>query len=204
MKTEPIYDVFLSYAALDSGDASAVRRILESAGLAVFSTEDLPAGERYSDKTREALTLSTALVVIVTGRVRNSDNVLLEIGAASAGGLPVIPVLSGISADQLPVYLKHYVPVAIANSNQLVERVKSLATPFSEDELETLNSVYQAVGVPADRLATEPLQLLKFTRKFKSATRSDRSDVRILQELLRRRKQGKLPRLARRDPKGAA
>ena len=204
MKTERIYDVFLSYAPSDSGDASAVRRILESAGMAVFSPYDVAPGDRYGDKTRDALTLSTAVVVIVTGGARNSDNVLLEIGAASAGGLPVIPVLSGISADQLPVYLKHYVPVPIADSNALVERIKSLATPFSEDELEALNSIYQTVGVPADRLATEPLELLKFTRKFKSATRNDRSDMRILQELLRRRKQGKLPRLARRDPKGAA
>ena len=67
MKTEPIYDVFLSYSAFDAGDASAIRRILESAGLAVFSPYDVAPGDRYGDRTRDALTLSTAVVVIVTG-----------------------------------------------------------------------------------------------------------------------------------------
>jgi hypothetical protein len=59
-----------------------------------------------------------------------------------------------------------------------------------------LTDVYKDIGVSVDRLITEPSAIDQLAEEFASRTRHEFVPSRLVRELLRIRKAGKLPKLA--------
>jgi hypothetical protein len=62
-----------------------------------------------------------------------------------------------------------------------------------------LAEIYSDIDVPADRLSQSPRELQELVNRFNAGTKRQLSGSRILSELLRMRKQSKLPRLGTRS-----
>ncbi len=72
--------------------------------------------------------------------------------------------------------------------------IKSSGKELSEDDRSLLATLYAQIGVSVDQLALDPTHLGDMVNRFISETGKTVSGERLLSELLRMRKQGKLPK----------
>ena len=87
------HDLFISYAAVDSGIADAICAALETAGTRCWiAPRDVPAGGLYAATIAEAIHAARALVVVYSAAADDSAQVARELDIAVANGLPVLPV----------------------------------------------------------------------------------------------------------------
>jgi hypothetical protein len=189
-----ISDVFLAASPRDAGVAEVVRRAFEEAGLAVFSSATIQPSPDFADAIREAIAESWAFVVLLTPSFVNSNNLAVLSGGAWAWDKPIYLLLESVSPKDVPTYLKRYKIVPIAKLADVVESVARIANPLSEREHDLLAGLYTDLGVSPDQLAMQPDALDTLTHDFNEATTSQLSAERVLQEIVRLRKQGKLPR----------
>jgi hypothetical protein len=195
--TRPTYDVFLSHAAIDTGVAKVIRQAFDRAELTTFSFTDEPQPAEPEVAAREAIAECAAFVIILSRASLHAPSVAFELGAASAWNKPVFVLLHGISSNEVPTLLKGTKVRPLSAVDEVVAAVQKSIAPFSDEEFLILLNLYQKAGIPTDQLALEPITLGEITRSFNKAAGSNRTPERLLQELLRRRKQGKLPRLRR-------
>ena len=190
-------DVFLSSAPVDEATTSSVRRELEKAGLIVFADEGEQPDEPLSDAARIGIQESTAFVAVITPTHLRSDRLMLEVGAAWVWATPIYLLLSEVRTDELPTYLGNYPSFPLRTGvARVVEEVRRQAKPLTEEHRQILTAVYQEVGVPVDRLISEPVANADLTIRFTSQSGQRLEPTRLVRELLRLRKVGKLPRLA--------
>jgi hypothetical protein len=187
-------DVFLAASQHDEGVAGVVRRAFEEAGLVVFSPTAMKPGSNFEDALREAIVESWAFVVLLTPSFVNSSTLALEYGGAWVWDKPIYILLESLSPKDVPSYLKRYKAVPIAKLAHVVKAVARSAKPLSERERNLLVSLYADLGVSPDQLAMQPDDLDTLTHDFNEATASPLSAERVLQEIVRLRKQGLLPR----------
>jgi hypothetical protein len=101
------YDVFLSYSALNEGEAIELCKQLEKEGINVyFSKKVLAGGDNFSEEIRQALVRSTELWVLITPESLRSEWVTTEWGAGWALGKRVVPILLRCDVSQLPDRLR--------------------------------------------------------------------------------------------------
>lgn len=199
MNREQTWDVFVSCAAPDRHLANAVASQLVSAGLTVFTDVGAEAGTSLWDRLRDVLVEARAVVVLWTQNSQRSANIALELGMATAWAKPVYLLLEGVSAAELPDFTKSYVVLEKRPVEQLVQDIRQDLKPLSDDQLETLTKVYRRFGEPTDRLVSNPKALDEFARTYRQSTGSNIAGERLTQELLRLRKQGRLPRLGKKE-----
>lgn len=196
-------DVFLAASHHDAGVAEVVRRSFEEAGLAVFSSATKELGSGFWGAVREEIAAARVFVALLTPSFVKSSQLPLELGGAWARELPIYLLLESLSSKEVPSYLKRYAVKAapITKLAEVVASVARRAKPLSAAQREQLAGLYADLGVSSDQLAQQPDALEMLARKFNDAAASRMSAERVLQEVVRLRKQGKLPRLRPRRPR---
>lgn len=191
-----VIDVFLTHAAPDAGMAALVTREFEAAGCGVFAFQSLEPGDDRRDRMVEALVESTAVVVLLTKSSLSSPMVGVEVGAALAWTKPVFVVYDGIAAAEIPAYLREFTVAPLSAVGDVVRQVVAARTPLSERERSHLAKTYEELRVPVDRLLVEPSEWRAFTEAYRRRVKRAVPAKRLVQELVRMRKLGKLPRVA--------
>ncbi len=187
-------DVFLSHSTRDEGLARVIRDSFESAGLRVFWALDPEAGGPFSEASREAILEARAFVVLMTASAIHSQMMLYELGAAWGCDKPIFLLLDGITERELPTPYRSYPKSPMNELPAVVRHVARAAGPMSEQDKTALIHAYAEVGETADNLALHPATLAALASAFHATSSTRYSEYRLLQEIVRLRKQGKLPR----------
>jgi len=196
-RRRPVYDVFLSYPRSMAPEAETIASACQREGLKVFRVSEAPAGERFVRSLWEAMSESRALVALAESGASVAPSVAVEIGAASAWNKPVYLVTSAKGAYDVPAYLQRYKVLTMDQVQDLIESVLAAQKPLDEKQVNALLLSYVEVGLPVDQLLLQPALLDKLVELFVKKTEREVSGERLMQELLRRRKGGGLPRLQR-------
>jgi len=196
--TTPSVAVFLSYAARDSRIAEIVRRELSESGLDVFDPNEVKLrGEDFGDMLRAQLAESDAILVITQPESVVPSSVAFEVGAASAWHKPVYVVTDEPGTLHVPSFLRSHQIFPVTRLDELARTLKNAAEPLSDLEKSALADVYERVGVSVDQLISDPTSLHAFSKEFNDRVERPLSDARLMQQLLRLRKRGELPKMRR-------
>jgi hypothetical protein len=97
------YRVFVSHGWGDRWVAQQIeRRIREDAGAEAFiDAFDIAKGDDFEDRIFGEMRLVRELVVVLTPWSVDRNWVWVEIGAARANGCRIVPVLYGVSLDEI-------------------------------------------------------------------------------------------------------
>jgi hypothetical protein len=191
------YDVFLSSAAADRGVAMVVRRAIEDRGLSVFSADDLQGGAGVEDAIRSAMADARVFVAVLSRLSVNSPTIAIELGAAMAWGKAIYLLLEGIGPAELPSALLRYRSIPLSRLAEALREIERSIEPVTEEQARLLAEVYASISVPTDQLASRPSSLDQLTSRFNQRAGTSYSPERVLQELIRLRKRGGLPKLTR-------
>jgi hypothetical protein len=189
-------DVFISHSLSDVGVAQDVASSLEAAGLTTFYLGQQETGTAdIGDAIWEALSESQALIAIVSPGSATHAMGMVEIGAATAWNKPVFLLIHGPATVQLPFVLQRYPVYPLNRIDEVVGAIRSGFEPLTDVDRGVLAEVYERHAVSADQLSQSASALRDFSLDFNQLTKKQLSGERILTELLRLRKQGRLPRL---------
>jgi hypothetical protein len=191
----PIYDVFLSHTQADVAWATEIERKFMDAGLSVFRLGGSATGESISDSLWDALAESSSFVALVASAGIQAPSFGFEVGAAMAWRKPVYVLFKGARPSTLPAYVEKYGIFPASQVDRVVRLVSRESIPLPEEQQQLLMQAYEALGVPVDRLQSQPANVEKLTRQFNRASKSNKSGERLLREILRLRKQGGWPRV---------
>ncbi len=147
---------------------------------------------------------SDAIVVILDPSRPLPSNTGVEIGAAMARHKPLYVVYARTTPSYatlepnepaIPQFMRHIPSYSIANVDDLVHSIKRGLKSLSDEERTILASVYSDLKVPSDQLLQEPAAIDELALEFKKRSNRVIPGERLVQELIRLRKSGKLPRL---------
>lgn len=185
------YDIFVSYSSKDAKLASEIVSAFRDSGLEAFTERDLSPGVNLSEAVWEALAESRALLTIVSPS-GPTPSMGIEIGAARAWNKPIYAVVTDPSSTRIPLPLARTHLYTAGRIQDVIDAVKSSIEQLSEDDRGFLVELYSELGIPVDRLALDPTVLEGMVRIFGERRGKVVSGERLLSELLRLRKQGKL------------
>jgi hypothetical protein len=198
----PTYDVFLSHSSRDKHFAADVANRLKAEGLEPFYDASIQVGETVSEAIWDALAECHAFIVIVSPDSSLDAMGMVELGAAAAWNKPIFVLLNGPASLRLPDALQSYRAYPLNRVDEILGQIRHNLEPISDDERKVLAETYRDVNVSADELGQSPGSLRKLVEQFNAKTHKHLSGDRLLSELLRMRKQAKLPRLSR-QPRAA-
>ena len=99
--------IFLSYSRADAPFARGLAASLKDLGHQTWIDEENVAyGDSLIDATQEALRSASAVVVLLTEASRNSQWVAFELGAATAQGKRIFPILLSDDPSVVPFQLQ--------------------------------------------------------------------------------------------------
>ena len=155
--------------------------------------------EGWKDDLWEGMANSEVVVVVAPSEPVLASSQAVEVGAALAWQKPIYVVRSGDPTDGVPSYLQEMPSYPLSRLDDPIRSTRDALKPtLSEHECAALVAVYQELGVPADRLVTDPALLDALAKKFNDRHKTHLSGEHLALELLRLRKSGGLPRLAKR------
>lgn len=189
------YDVFLSYPLTEAGLADQVVRSLEQAGLDVFWDREIELGENLQDRIWHALAESAALIAIVPSEGPLASNIAVEVGAFKAWCKPIYIIQTTRGHVRLPAYLADCQIYPLSRVDDVVASIKRGLASLTEGECKALADIYGDYGVSADQLVSNPVAIEKFADEFSKRCKKRVTGERLMQELLRLRKSGRLPRI---------
>ncbi len=196
-KKSSVVDVFLSTPASSKRESEQVAESLARAGWNVFRTERDVVGD-FRDSVRSAIAEAGAVVFVLDRDSMTSPAMMFELGAAFGWNKSVFPVLVGVHPQTLPSLLRDQPLFDIARLSSLIDAIKAIAEPFTPDEQTRLALLYSKSPYSLDELLQRPGLAAQLVRSFNSGpTRPRASGERVLRELLRLRKLGKLKRLTK-------
>jgi hypothetical protein len=186
------YDVYLSHSMGDAEIASKVAYECLRNGLGVYQVPDMIGADTES-AMREALAECRAVVLVVpTSGPSNWQ--IVEYGAARGWDKPVYAIAADASTTRLPHFLSHVPLYPIGRVDEVIRAVKLIDREFDDEDRALLAELYAEMAVPLDVLARGQEEPGELARSFNAARRKNFSEDRLLYELYRLRKQGKLPR----------
>jgi len=191
----PTYDVFVSYSSRDRELAADVSDRLRAEGLQPFDDASVPAGKEMSKAIWDALAECHAFIVIVSSGSTPDAMGMVELGAATAWNKPIYVVLNGPPSSRLPEALQNYQAYPLNRIDEVLTQIRRNFEPITDEDRKALSETYQEVGESADQLSQSPRSLQRLVEQFNATTKKQLSGTRLLSELLRMRKQAKLPRL---------
>lgn len=194
-QTATTYDVFLSYPMTETGLADQVARSLEQAGLDVFWDRGIGAGENLQDTIWRALAESAALIAIVPSESALASNIAVEVGAFKAWCKPIYVIQAARGRIQLPAYFAGCPVYPLSRVDDVVASIKRGLASLTEDDCSILANIYSDYNVPLDKLLTDPTAIEKLADTFNTRCGKRVTGERLVQELLRLRKRGRLPRI---------
>ena len=187
------YDVFISHSAKDSALAIEVANACRESGLeAVTDTELLP-GENWGDAIWEALAESRALLTIVSPSGLTPE-MAIEIGAARAWNKPIYAIVTDPASNRLIPALTGIPLYTYGRIQDVIKAIKTSVEEFSEEDRVILIELYSRMGISVDQLILDPRQRDTLVKKFVKKSGRIVEGERLLSELLRLRKQGRLAR----------
>jgi hypothetical protein len=191
-KRNRLCDVFIANSPSDAALATEIADACRASGLEAITNVELPPGLDTSDALWEALAESRALIVVLP-HSGPTDSMWIEIGAVRAWNKPIFGVLTDPSIHPPPALsdIIFYTPSRV---DELVGAVKSLNRGLSEADSSTLTEVYEEIGASVDQLILDPGLRQRLVRRFTTRARKAVTEERLLSELLRMRKQGRLKR----------
>lgn len=183
-KTQPAtradFQVFVSHATADKWLATVFCEKIEAVGATTFRDDrDIDGGDDIPEEIRSQIQQSRELVVLLTPESADRPWVLLEVGAAWGWrkGYRVVPVLCHVSVDAIEAGFDR----------------------FTDDECCAIVDLYEEQGVSADRLSLNLGALRQLAIAFRQRTEKQVSAERLLSEIYRLRKNGRLPRIRERN-----
>lgn len=121
------YDIFISYASSDSAIANELRAEIEKHGLTTFMAEkDIPVSSQWKQTIRDALRLSSRVLIVLTPNSVDRPWVLLETGAAWALDKDLIPAMAFVDPNQFVDPLKDIQARKIETTQQRTELVAEI------------------------------------------------------------------------------
>jgi hypothetical protein len=184
------YDVFISHAAGDTPLAAELANACRAGGLeAITGAELLPRGAT-EDEMWEALAECRAVIVILAP-AGLTPSMGIEVGAARAWNKPIYAVLTDPASTRMPVSmtdLKVYPPSRIDDAIELIKHGEQL----TDDDRSRLADIYRDLRVSVDELTLDPHGMRELVKRFRERTGKTVSGERLLSELFRMRKQGRL------------
>lgn len=193
--------VFLSCSRQNSGLAHLVIDVFRQHELEVFSCLDIEPDSdifKMSDALRQELGACSAVVVILTRESVRSAWVLSEFGMAWALQKPVVVLVDGVEAEDVPEMMRKCEQFSLDRVHELAERIRQMDEPFDEGEISELTTVYRDFGMSADKLLIHPEDAIDLTRELNGRLGTSFGRQRVVQELIRLRMQGRLPRIPKR------
>lgn len=190
------YDVFLSHSSRDKDFAADVASRLQAEGLEPFYDASIQVGETVSQAIWDALAECHAFIVIVSPGESPDAMGMVELGAAAAWNKPIFVLMNGPASMRLPEALQSYRAYPLNRVDEILSQIRHNLEPISDDERKVLAETYRDVNVPADQLAQSLRSMRQLVERFNAKTQKHLSGERLLSELLRMRKQSKLPRLS--------
>jgi hypothetical protein len=193
----PTYDVFLSHSSRDREFAVDIAERLKADGLQPFYDASVPLGKEVSKAIWEALAECHAFIVIVSPDSTPDAMGMVELGAATAWHKPIFVILNGPASSRLPAALQTYQAFPRNRLDEALNQIRRNLEPFTDEDREKLAKIYSELNVSADRYGQSPRELQDLVKKFNARNKKQVSGTRLLSELLRMRKQSKLPRLSK-------
>ncbi len=194
--TTQTYDVFVSHSSRDREFAADVADRLNAECLQPFFDASVPIGEDATNAIWDALAECHAFIIIVSSDATLDAMSMVELGAASAWNKPIYVILNGPASTPIPKALQSYRVFPSNRLDDVVTLVSRNLEPISDAERQVLTETYREISVPTDRLSQSPRELQQLVEKFNATTNKQLSGTRLLSELLRMRKQAKLPRIS--------
>lgn len=142
---------------------------------------------------------SAALVLVIPREGVTSSNTAVELGAAMAWHKPIFVVSSGNGNVKPPACLSEYKVYPVSRIDDVAQSIRQSLRALSEPEAAVLRDVYIKLGIPTDKLLTDPASLDELARTFNSRSKVKFAGERLVRELLRLRKSGQIPSLKRRS-----
>lgn len=100
--------IFLSYSGKDGVFAHLLASALNKRGVeALINKEEILWGQNLIKTTQKALKSASAVIVLLSENSRDSKWISFEIGAATAQGKTIFPILISESPDIIPPHLQH-------------------------------------------------------------------------------------------------
>ena len=192
----PTFDVFVSHSSRDREFAADVADRLKAEGLQPFHDASVPVGQELSEAIWDALAECHAFIVIVSPDSAPDAMGMVELGAATAWNKPIFVLLNGPASTRLPKALQNFRVYPRSRLDEVLTQIRRNLEPITDDERQVLKETYRDLSIPADRLGQSPRELQQLVNTFNAKTKKQLSGTRLLSELLRMRKQAKLPRLS--------
>jgi len=197
VKRKKTFDVFISHRRVDSSTAQRVADNLSAIDLVVYDQAISSNASRFGDDVREALAESRVLLVILSKSSLRSATIALEVGAARAWQKAVYVLLVGVVPKEMPPFLQELDTFTVSRIPALINAIRDSASPLTLSQQAILARVYESSSVPSDQLARRPMALERLTRRFNNLASTTFAPERLLQELIRLRKKGKLGPISR-------
>jgi hypothetical protein len=185
------YDVFVSHSPNDAQLASEIANACRANGLDAITYAELLPAPNAGDALWEALAESRALLAVLS-RSGLTPSMAIELGAARAWNKPVFGVVADPTLTNLPAGLSGIHLYTSGRVEDAIRAIKLSRKELSEDDRSLLAKLYTEIGVSVDQLALDPRHLEDLVKRFSAGAGKVVPGERLLAELLRMRKQGKL------------
>lgn len=196
-KRREIYDVFLTYDNDLRSRAKKVSHTLRQEGISVFNASEMNlCGKELISELWDALAGCRAIVVLLKHTKDLPPSLAVEIGAAAAWEKPVFILIRGGTTYHLPLLLSGHKTFSMSEVGNVVKEIKKLGKS-TKINVDALKQAYIEIGAPTDVLLRSNILRRRLVRKLRDKYRIGLDAEIIMQELLRLRKRGKLPRLSR-------
>jgi hypothetical protein len=185
------YDVFVSHSTDDARVAVEIANACRANGLDAITYAELLPATNVSDALWEALAESRALLAVLS-RSGPTPSMAIELGAARAWNKPIFGVVTDPTLTDLPPGLSGIHLYTLGRIEDVIRAIKLSGKELTEDDRSLLARLYTEIGVSVDQLALDPRRLEELVRRFSAGAGKTVPGERLLSELLRMRKQGKL------------
>jgi hypothetical protein len=200
MAKAKVCDVFIAHAYEDAAQAARIASRFRAEGLAAVTHAELSSPLSSASDVGEAVwnaLMESLALVLVLSTAGLSPTMTVELGAAWGANKPVYGIIDdplakyeGLVKSKVKLYPKESIP-------DVIHAIKAADREFSDQDRDVLKRLYSQASVTVDRLAAGSTGLEVLAEAFALETGRRVDGDRLLSELFRMRKQGKLPRRRR-------
>lgn len=116
-------DVFISHSTSDQATANEFKQHLEAKGASAFlASSSLAPGSKWSREILTRLRESKVVIFLASKAACDSKYVNQEIGGTVLMQKPLVPILCGVSPEELPGWSKEFQAVELQEDRSSVRR----------------------------------------------------------------------------------
>jgi hypothetical protein len=188
-----IYDVLVSHSPKDSALALEVADACRASGLESVVDSEILSRDDGGDSLWEALVEIGALIVILSPSGLTSPMVF-EVGAVQSWNKPIFAVVTDPVSTRLPPALRGTDLYTIGRIQDVINAIKRNAEQITDEDREFLGKQYAVMAISLDQLTDDSDRLEDLVKSIRKGRGKTVSGERLLSELFRLRKQGRLRR----------